>query len=241
MIDKISTLLAQLPPNWMSRITARSGQVGNPESELRKLMGEPIPKPVDLKDLPPHLRALFATYGMLQKIKKKLEWVSRRKGNKIIPAKNTIACVDADDNLYMGVDFLEANHENEDLIAGIMAHEWGHILSEIAPGTDFSHLSWDELFELRREEEAAADAFAGKALYLMGYQIEQMAKFFKQMEEIDKKVNSQKYHSPKVREEILRQAYQAQVRAVEQIDKLFGANKASGFVNPSTTRLIAVA
>lgn len=244
MIDKISTVLAQLPPNWMSRVTSRSGQVGNPESELRKLMGEPLPKPVDLEDLSPELKALFATFGMLQKIKKKLEWISRRKGNKIIPAKNTVACVDADDNIYMGVDFLEQHHKDEDLIAGIMAHEWGHMMSEIAPGTDFSHLSWDELFEIRREEEAAADAFAGKALYQMNYEIDKLIEFFKNKDMIDKKINKKvtnfKYHPPEVREAIIRYAYNAQVKAVEQINKIFG-NKESGVVDPSKSRLIAVA
>lgn len=232
MIDKISTVLSQLPPNWLSRVTARSGQVGNPESEMRKLLGEPLPRPVDPKDLSPELAALFAAYGMLQKIKRKLEWVSRRRGNKIIPAENTIACVDDEDNIYMGVDFLEKNIDNEALIAGIMGHEWGHMLSELAPGTDLSHLNWDELFELRREEEGAADAFAGRALYLMGYEIDKMIAFFKNMEKIDKKVNTHKYHPPKVREEILRQAYQAQVRAVEQINKLFGSRSAD-IVNPA--------
>jgi hypothetical protein len=240
MIEKINTLLAQLPPNWMSRATAQAGQVGNPESELRKLMGEPMPKPVDPKDLPPEVAALFATFGMLQKIKKKLEWVSKHKGKKIIPAKNTIACVDADDNIYMGVEFLEAHKDDEDLIAGIMAHEWGHMISEIAPGADFSHLNWDEMFELRREEEAAADSFAGRALYMMDYKIEKIVEFFKDMEKIDKKVNSQKYHPPKVREEILRQAYQAQVRAADQINKIFGFRD-SGIINPQTSKLIAIA
>lgn len=240
MIDKISTMLAQLPPNWMSRVTARAGQVGNPESELRKLMGDPLPTPLDPRDLPPELAALFATFGMLQKIKKKLEWISRRKGNKIIPAKNTIACIDADDNIYMGVDFLAEHKDDEDLIAGVMAHEWGHMLSEIAPGTDFSHLSWDELFEIRREEEAAADAFAGTALYQMNYKIDNMIVFFKDKEEVDRKLANQKYHSPIVREEIIRQAYQAQVRAVEQIDKLFGS-KTSGVINPQKSTLIGIA
>lgn len=238
MIEKINTVLAQLPPNWMSRITERMG--GSPEAELRKLLGEPLPRSVDQRDLSRELAALFSTYGMLQKIKKKLEWISRRRGNRIIAARNTVACVDADDNIYMGVDFLEKYKSDEDLIAGIMAHEWGHMISELAPGTDLSHLSWDELFELRREEEAAADAFAGRALYLMGYEIERMIEFFRNKDKIDKRVRTQKYHSPEVRAEILRQAYQAQIRAMVQIHKLFGERN-SGIADPAKSRLIAVA
>lgn len=238
-VEKINTILAQLPPNWLSRVTARSGQAGSPEAELRKLLGEPLPKTIDPRDLPRDLAALFATYGMLAKIKKKLEWISRRKGNRIIPAKNTIACVDDQDNIYMGVDFLERHHADEDLVAGIMAHEWGHMLSELAPGTDLSHLNWDELFELRRDEEAAADAFAGRALFQMGYEIERMIEFIKNLDKIDRKLKTQKYHSPELRARILRQAFQAQKNAVDQIRKLFG--KDSGIIDPSTSRLIAVA
>lgn len=239
MIEKISTLLAGTQPNWMSRVNARSGNVGNPESEMKKLMGEPLPKTLEPSELSPEMRALFATYGMLQKIKKKLEWMSQKKGSKIIPAKNTIACVDAEDNIYMGVGFLEKYKDEEDIVAGIMAHEWGHMMSELAPGTDLSHMSWDQMFEMRREEEANADAFAGKALFQMGYEIEKMARFIEAFGKIDRKTETQKYHSPKVRAEILRQAYSAQRNAVDQIKKIFGDRH--GIIDPSKSRLIAIA
>lgn len=235
MIEKLNTILAQLPPNWLGRVSGGAGP--SPEAELRKMLGEPLPKTIDPKDLPKELGELFATYGMLQNIKRKLEWVSRRKGKKIIPAKNTIACVDEDDNLYMGVDFLKKYKDDEDLIAGIMAHEWGHMMSELAPGADLSHLNWDELFEVRREEEAAADAFAGRALFQMGYQIEQMVNFLKQIADIDKKANTHKYHSAETRAAILHAAFDAQREAIRQLRNLFGS---ANIVDPSTSRLIAV-
>jgi hypothetical protein len=238
MIEKINTILAQIPPNWMSRVAARSGQVGNPEAEMRKLLGEPLPKEVDIGELPRDLAALFAAFGMLHRIKRKLEWISRRKGNRIIPASNTVACVDSEDNLYMGVDFLQKYKSNEDVIAGIMAHEWGHMLSELAPGTDLTHLSWDECFEIRREEEAAADAFAGKALQQMGYEIDEMIRFLKEMDKVEKKMGSRKYHSSDVRASIIRHAYQTQINAIQSMQKIFGN---SGFADPSRSRLIAVA
>lgn len=240
MVDKINTIMSQMPSSTlMSKVAARSGQVGSPEAELRKLLGEPVPKAVDPKNLPRELQALFATYGMLQKIKKKLEWISKRKGGKIIPAENTIACIDGDDNLYMGVDFLLDNKNDEDLIAGIMSHEWGHLQSELTPGMDLSHLSWDDMHAVRREEEANADAFAGRSLYQMGYEVDQMIAFLENFTKIDKSVATQKYHSPQVRTEILRQAYAAQKRAMEQLNKMFG--KSMGFINPVTSRLIAIA
>lgn len=239
MIEKINTVLSQLPPNWLTRVTARPSHAPSPETELRKIFGEPLPKALDPKDLPHELAELFTAFGMLARIKKKLEWISRRRGGKIIPAKNTVACVDADDNLYMGVEFLEKHHANEDLVAGIMAHEWGHMLSQLEPGTDLSHLNWDELFNIRRDEEAAADAFAGRALFQMGYEIENMIKFLEDLDKIDKKSKTNKYHSAAVRAEIIRRAFEVQKHAVERIKKLFGER--SGIIDPSTTRLIAVA
>lgn len=237
MIDKISTILAQLPPNWMSRVTARSGQVGSPEAEMRKLLGEPLPQALKLRDLPRDLQALFGARGMLQRIKRKLEWISRRRGGKIIPARNTIACVDEQDNIYMGVDFIKKYSDNEDVIAGIMAHEWGHMLSELAPGTDLSHLNWDQMHELRRDEEGAADAFSGRAVYQLGYDIEKVVKFIESLDKVDKKVQTQKYHDTGTRVAILREACKAQKKVVEQIRKLFGDKAAD---DPERSRLIAV-
>ena len=240
MIEKISASLAQLQPNWLSRVAARSGQAGSPEAELRKLLGEPLPKTIDPRDLPRDLAALFAAYGMLEKIKKKLEWISRRKGGKIIPAENTIACVDDEDNIYMGVGFLKKHKDDEEVIAGVMAHEWGHMISELEPGMDLSHLSWDQMFDVRKDEEAAADAFAGRALYLMGYEIEKLIEFFKNIEKIDKNSKNQKYHSAEIRGMIIREAFKAQIRAINQMQKLFGS-QSTGFADQTKSRLIAVA
>lgn len=239
VIEKINTILSQMPPNWMSRVNARSGQVGNPEAELRKLLGEPLPQILHLRDLPRDLQALFGMYGKLQNIKKKLEWISRRKGGNIVPAKNTIACIDAEDNLYMGIDFLEKHQDDDDLVAGIMAHEWGHLMSELVPGQDLSHLSWDELIDVRKEEESAADAFAGRALFQMGYEVDQMVVFLENLEKIEKNVKTQKYYDAATRAAILKGAYLAQKNALRQLQKLFGER--SKIIDPSKSRLIAVA
>lgn len=238
MIERITTTLANLPPAWMSRIVAGSGNLGQSE-ELKKLLGEPIPKIVNPNDLPRELKALFAAYGLLQRIRKKLAFLTRKRGKMILPAKNTISCVDEEENVYVGVDFLAAFKGEEDIIAGVMAHEWGHMISELPPGTDFSHLTWDDLFEIRREEEAAADAFAGRALQKMGYEVERMVMFLKNLEKLDKKLATHKYHPPEVRAEIVRQAFLAEARVAEAAKKLV-FSPYSGYKNPNASQLIAI-
>lgn len=228
-IEKINTSILSLPPAWMSRIVSQGGAMGNAE-EIKKILGEPIPKILDPNDLPKHLAAFFASGGLLDRLRKKLSLISRKKGGKILPAKNTIASVDEDDNVYVGVDFLEAYGENEALVAGILAHEWGHMMSDLPKNVDWSHLTWDELFAVRRDEEGDADGFAGRALFLMGYSPEEMVTFLKEMDRRrkNKKLPSHKYHNHPTRAAILRESYKAEERAMEMARKLFFSGKGSG-------------
>jgi len=222
--------MTRLPPLWMSRVVAGSGNIGNSE-EIRKLLGEPIPRAADLNTLRPDIAAMFATGGVLQRIAKKLGLLTKRKHKKIIPAHNTIACVDDEETLYVGVEFLEKYGEDENLLAGILAHEWGHIISSLPKGVDWSHLTWDELYEMRRDEEAYADGFAGRALYLMGYKVESMMEFLKKLNrKRNPKLPSLKYHNTATRVAILQASFEAQERAFETAGKIFKAPK---FINQS--------
>ena len=224
-VDKIGSATMGMPPTWMSRVVAAGGHIGN-ATEIRKILGEPIPQIADPKTIPPHILEMFEPGGLLDRLKKKLALISRKRGRKIIPARNTIASVDEDDNLYVGVDFLEKYGDNEALIAAVLAHEWGHMMSDLPKGINWSHLSWDELHEIRRGEEADADGFAGRALFLMGYRPDEMIKFLK---EIDKRKNKKtpchKYHNTPTRVEILKQSYAAEERAMEVARRLFFGSK----------------
>lgn len=224
-IEKINSQLVGLPPSWMSRAVSQGGALAN-SVEIRKLLGEPIPKIVDPHTLPPEIAAFFAPRGMLERLRKKLSLLSRKKGGKIIPAKNTIASVDEDDNLYVGIDFLESFGDDESLVAGVLAHEWGHMMSDLPKGMDWSHLTWDELHEIRRDEEGDADGFAGRAMFLMGYSPEKMISFLKEMDRRrkDKKLPCHKYHNHATRAAILRESYEAEKRALEVARKLFLGN-----------------
>jgi hypothetical protein len=241
-VTRIEKNSLRMPPSWISRATARSGAMGNSE-EIKKLLGEPIPRLANPKDVPPEIMAMFGSKGMLERLRKKLAAISRRKGGKILPAHNTIASVDENDNLYVGVEFLEAFGEDEDLVAGILAHEWGHMMSDLPRGMDWSHLSWEELNELRRQEEADADGFAGRALCLMGYKPESMMKFLKQLDAKKKKTKdlpNHKYHNTATRVEILKQSWEAGEKAMKVARKLFVASKDSG-IGAKVGRVISTA
>jgi hypothetical protein len=226
VIEKINTQIVGLPPSWMSRAVGRSGSMGN-AAEIKKILGEPIPQVVDEKTLPPDIAKFFMRGGVLERLKKKLSLISRKKGGKIIPAKNTIAAVDDDDNIYVGVDFLEQFGGDEHLLAGILSHEWGHMLSDLPKGVDWSHLTWDELHAIRRDEEGDADGFAGRAMFLMGYELSPMIEFLGKNDKRrkEKKLPCHKYHNHATRVEILRQSYEAEKKAMEVARRLFFRGK----------------
>lgn len=207
---------------------SKNGAMGN-SSEIRKMLGEPMPQVLNPKDLPPEIAAYFARGGLLDRLKKKLALISRKKGGKIIPAKNTIACVDDEDNVYVGVDFLQNFGEDDALVGGILAHEWGHMMSDMPKGVDWSHLTWDEIFEMRRDEEGDADGFAGRALCLMGYDPEKMIEFLavNDKRRKEKKLPSHKYHNHATRAAIIRESYKAEENAIEVARKIFFQGKDS--------------
>ncbi len=224
-VNKITSAAMGIPPNWMSRIVAEGGNVGN-ATEIRKMLGEPIPQIADPKTIPPHISEMFEPGGLLDRMRRKLALISRKRGRKIIPARNTVASVDEDDNLYVGVDFLEKYGDNEALVAAVLAHEWGHMMSDLPKGIDWSRLSWDDLHAIRRDEEADADGFAGRALFLMGYKPDEMVKFLKELEKKrNKKIPCHKYHNTATRVEILKQSYEAEERAMEVARRLFFGSK----------------
>jgi len=223
MISKVPSAAIGISSHAMARIIATTGHIGNQSeirAKLRKLLGDPKPEELDLDKIPPELAALFAEKGTLQKIRKKLEGVTKKKAKRLAATKGRVACVDEDDVVYVGVDFLEKYKDKEALLAGVMAHEWGHMLSELPSEEELDKMSYEQLMALRREEEAGADALAGKALYIMGYSAEDMIEFLKSLESIVKKIKSKKYHPVEIREAILREAFKLQKRNTETARKI---------------------
>lgn len=237
-IARIDKSLVGLPPNWMSRMSG-TGALGT-QPEIRKLLGEPIPRLADLHTLPPHLLAMFGKTGVLERIRRKLATISRKKGGLFVPAHGTIAAVDADDTIYVGVEFLSASGGDEHVLAGILSHEWGHMVSDLPQDVDWNHLSYDELFELRREEEAGADAYAGRALYQMAYQVDPLCRFLEQLDAqrmAKGKAASNKYFDVATRAEILREGFRVEKRTTESARKLLDR---PGYRHPSFSVLLGV-
>ena len=185
----------------------------------RKSLGETPPVRVPMDQLGA-LAALFAHGGLVSRLKRKL---NRLKGKKceVVPAKGTIACVDSQDIVYLGVDFLSENLDHEDVIAGVLAHEWGHTCADRPEEGDIQHLNWDEIFELRRAHEVLADELSGRLLALLGYKPDGLIGF---LLKIGKNTHNLKYHSPRVRAEIIRRGFNDEKRKMQLARDLFGSS-----------------
>lgn len=236
-IDKLS--LNTSAPTDLLMPSVRWG--GGDPGVYRKHFGESIPDLTDIRNNPVML-GLFSRLGMLARIQRKLNTLSRKKG-KIVPAKKTIACAlraceetDFQDLVFAGVEFLAEYQGEEETIAGVLAHEWGHLISDYTKGLNPDEMTWDEIFDLRKDEEASADSFAGKMLFEMGYSPEGMIRF---LNKVQKNKTCLKYHSPATRAAIIRTAYAEACRRQRQKVNLKSMFQIGS--NPFTARLIAVA
>ncbi len=237
-VDKLTFQTSTPMSTLLPRVTWGGGASAPVSS---KHFGEAIPNIADIRNNPVMLN-LFSRLGMLYRLQKKLNVLSRRNA-RIIPAKKAIACAlraceetDFQDVVFAGVEFLGDHHGEEDTVAGVIAHEYGHLLSDWNRGLNADDFSWEEIFEMRKEEEAAADAYAGKMLHLMGYKPEGMIRFLGKIQ----KKECHKYHSPATREAIIRTAFDQTRRRQNQMINLKSLFKEIAS-NPFTAKLIAVA
>lgn len=240
MVDKIPNIGVGIPPNFLGRVIATAGHIGDSSevrAKLRKLLGDPKPEELDLDEIPPEIAALFAESGKLQKIRKRLEQITKKHAKRLAATKGRTACVDEDDIVYVGVDFLEKYKDKDDLLAGILAHEWGHMVSPLPPEEELEGKSYDQLMAIRREDEANADGFAGRMLFLMGYSVDDMVEFLTNLEKIEKKIISKKYHPAEIREAILKASFAAQKKSEETARKLL-VTAHLGFSHVLKSRLI---
>ena len=186
--------------------------------EASKSIGETPPKIVDLGSLG-SLAALFGRGGTFSKLKRRLNKLKGKKC-KVVPAIGTIACVDDNDLVYLGVKFLEEFQNDEDLIAGVMAHEWGHSCAMKPTKEEMSQLNWDQIFELRKAHETLADELSGRLLALMGFEPDKLIEFLMR----DKnRTHNLKYHDPETRAEIIKHGHRDELRKKELSNELFPA------------------
>lgn len=220
-IDKI-----QLNMRDLASSLRRQGRVRRSGGQARQIsqksFGEKPPKQADIsKD--PQLQHLFSQKGLVGWLEEKIKRASRHPG-KIVPAEDITAMAmpeipgKQDGNLvFLGVDFALKNQDNPDKLAGVLAHEWGHLISDFLSGLDPNAMDWGQVLELRREEESYADAYAGRLLYLIGHKPDGLIEHLKEYTCHD----STKYHDLLTRIEIILRAYQAQASRQELAARIF--------------------
>lgn len=210
-IDSINSTLTNL--RNLPKVSSSSGQQSTAPT---KSLGEVPPMPLTLEQIG-SLATLFQRGGLIHKLKNRLNRLKNKKC-KVIPARGTIACIDSDDIVYVGVDFLEQYQNQEDVIAGVLAHEWGHSCAERPAEEEVQSLSWDEIFELRRAHETLADDLSGRLLALMGYKPDGLIKFLGDM---TVSTHNLKYHSPQTRQEIIAGAYHDEIKKINFANQIF--------------------
>lgn len=192
------------------------GGQSSASTQAPKTLGETPPIIVPPEFLG-ELEDLFAPGGMVSKLRRRLNRLKNRKC-RVVPAKGTIACIDSEDLVYLGVEFLNEFRDREDVIAGVMAHEWGHSCAVRPDEEELQKLNWEEIFELRRAHETLADEISGRLLALMGYDSEGLVTFLLRT---GKDTHNLKYHDPQTRASIIRNGHADEKRKIDLANQLF--------------------
>lgn len=237
-IEKLSLLSSGLS-SWLNSRVSWSGS-GSSSQVQKNHFGEPLPQLVDITN-DPRLQALFSQQGSAERIRKRLSLLSRKRGT-LIPAKGIIASAlsmpeeSGDSKVFVGVEFLAQYHQKEDTLAGVLAHEWGHLISEYPFGLNPDEMTLQEAFELRKEEEARADAYAGEMLFKMNYRPEGLIAFLSQPKICEE---TAKYHGAVTRGAIVRAAFEDTRRRETQTRNFFVSQKMT-YSNPMTAQILGV-
>ena len=89
-------------------------------------------------------------------------------------AQDTIAMIDAKGVIFMGLGFLKAHADHDDVVLGVLAHEVGHRPTRWAQLRATAPQSADDVARLSRLEETRADHFAGRAMAAFARSVEPM-------------------------------------------------------------------
>ncbi len=239
-IDKVELNIRDLGASLKRKIRSAGRRTVGEEFVQQKSFGEKPPKQADIsKD--PYLSFLFSKRGPIGWLEKKIREATRHHG-KIIPAHDITAMAmphlpgQQEGNLvFLGVEFAQEKADDLDLLAGVLSHEWGHLTSDFLQGLDANKLAWEEVHELRKEEEGFADAYAGRLLYLIGHKPDGLIRHFQERSPAQ---GTAKYHDVSTREAIIRSAWLTQARSQLQAAKIL---LQPGQKSPLTARIIAVA
>jgi hypothetical protein len=197
----LSSLLNPFSPQWP---TARPGEIVSVGRQVQQvLFGATKPPILDPAQFP----MLAAQIAVLKRYRKKIVTMAGDEEDEypMVLADGTIAMIDADGRIYMGVSFLTSEGDSPGTLVGVLAHEIGHRPKRWSSYRIERELSREEMEAICREEEARADAFAGMALAEMNLPPDPMIEFLAQIEEKP----HPEYFPAKIRGEIIREAHAA--------------------------------
>ena len=163
-----------------------------------KSLGDITPVALSLSQIP-QLAALFGQYGKVGRLERRLNYL-KNKACKVVPAHGTIACIDDDDIVYLGIEFLREHINDDEVLAGVLAHEWGHSCARKPSQSELNEMSWEEIFRVRKEHENLADYTAGRLLALLGYTPQGIIDFLKKHQTGGE---TAKYHNAETRGKII--------------------------------------
>lgn len=191
---------------------------GTIEGTARKTLGETPPVVLDLAQIGP-LASLFSKTGLVTRLARRLNYLKNKKC-RVVPATGTTACVDDEDVVYLGIEFLKGHLKDVPTLAGVMAHEWGHACAMRPRQDSLQKMNWNQIFELRRAHETLADETSGRLLYLLGYSPEGLIRFLKKGEE----THNLKYHSSDIRARVVSYGFEVEKRKAVLAKQLFSGS-----------------
>lgn len=149
------------------------------EQVSQSLFSRPQPRLLDASEFP----ELAAMLVILNSYRRKLAQLvgDRDEDYALALAQDTIAAIDANGIIFLGVAFLQAHKHRIEVVVGALAHEIGHRPQrmrqlQLQVPRD---LSPPELSALLLHEEIRADSFAGRGLAELGMPCEPLIEFLR--------------------------------------------------------------
>jgi predicted Zn-dependent protease len=179
-------------------------QLAKPHPMSVVLFGKVPPRAVDKKKHPKLGKAMKKLDGLVDQISESLGQSSEVFELLLSEGKN--AMVGRDGKLFIGVELLEERPDDDDFWVAVLGHEIGH-QPWTWPSGNMAHLTRAQLNHLSREEEAKADAFAGRVLADLGANPDALCSFLLKAEKFEAGKLPANYYPAPMRAEIIRKAF----------------------------------
>lgn len=182
------------------------------------LFGRTPPRVLDKKKHPKVGKAMKKLDGLVDQISESLGQSPETFDLQLAEGKN--AMVGRDGTLFVGLELLEEKPDDDDFWVAVMGHEIGH-QPWTWPQGNFSHLTRAQLNHLSREEEAKADAFAGRVLADLGADPDALCRFLLKAEKFEGGKLPATYYPAQMRAEIIRKAFIARRATTKRVAASF--------------------